>query len=192
MKIGYSVQGSTDRAFLMGLQERWCPDAEVVQGPFRGVTGYSLRREYTKICDEFAFKSVDVMVFLTDADDKEWRQVKKNERSCFPQERLALAIHGVADRNIECWLCADPDYIAQRLGIPAEEVRVADPKGRFESAIGIDRSDRKEGEITDLVKEAPLRSWLRNPSFEDFYEQALKMSQLRGCKIENIRQTGTP
>jgi hypothetical protein len=192
MKIGYSVQGSTDRAFLRGLQQRWCPNAEMVEGLFRGVTRQSLRREYAKICDEFAFKSVDVMVFLTDADDAEWRKVKENERSNFPRERLALAIHGVADRNIECWFCADPEYVAQRLGIPAEELRVADPKGRFESAMGIDRSDRKEVEITSFVKEAPLHSWLGNPSFEDFYEQARDMSQLRGCKIENIRHTGTP
>lgn len=188
MKIGYSVQGSTDRALLYGLAQRWCPRAELVEGHFRGRTRESLRREYAKICDEFVFKAADVMVFLTDADDRNWRDVQRDDREKFPQERLSLAIHGVADRNIECWICANHEYVAERLGIPADELHLADPKGRFETAMGIDRDDRKESAISDLVKDAPLRSWLRNPSFEDFYEQVRDLSQRLGCEIENIRE----
>jgi hypothetical protein len=45
MKIGYSVEGSTDRAVLKGLQRRWCPSAELLEGRFRGTTGQSARRE---------------------------------------------------------------------------------------------------------------------------------------------------
>jgi pantoate kinase len=54
--------------------------------------------------------------------------------------------------------------------------------------MGIDRDDRKEEAISDLVREAPLHSWLRNPSFEDFYNQVRRMSQRLGCQIENIRE----
>ena len=68
MRIGYSVQGTTDRALLEGLRRRWCPHAELLEGPFRGSTRASLRREYHKICQAFVAQSVEVMVFLTDAD----------------------------------------------------------------------------------------------------------------------------
>lgn len=191
MKIGYSVQGSTDRALLHGLQQRWCADAELVEGHFRGSTKESLRREYMKICDEFAFKSVDVMVFLTDADDNVWRDVQRNERAKFPPERLSLAVHGVADRNIECWICTNPEYVASKLGIHADILRINNPKKRFKTAMGINRDDRKEASISDLVKEAPLHSWLRNPSFEDFYEQVRDMRQGFGCQIENLREASS-
>ena len=188
MKIGYSVEGGTDRALLHGLRQRWCTGAELVEGRFRGSTGESLRREYAKICEEFAFKSVDVMVFLTDANDQDWRDVQRKERSKFPSERLPLAVHGVAQRNVECWICANPEYVANKLGIHADALRVANPKGCFESAMGIDRDDRKEEAISDLVKEAPLQSWLRNRSFEDFYKQVRDQSQRLLCQIENIRE----
>lgn len=156
MRIGYSVEGSTDRALLRGLQRRWCPAAEMVEGHFRGSTGESLRRELLKICGEFAFKSVDAMVFLMDANDRQWRDVQKEARDRFPGDRLALAVLGVADRNVECWICLEADYVAGVLGVPAADLRVPDPKGRFESAMGIDRDDRKEAKIEDLVKNAPL------------------------------------
>lgn len=191
MKIGYSVQGSTDRAFLEGLRQRWCPDAQMFEGYFRGMTGESLRREYRDICEEFVIKSVDVMVFLTDANGQGWREVQKNERSKFPPERLARAIHGVADRNMECWICAEPNYVAGKLQIQAQELQTPNPKGIFEAAMDISRNDRKEAEIADLVKGAPLNSWLGNASFEDFYEQVRDISKQLGCEIENVREAGT-
>ena len=36
MKIGYCVQGTTDEAFVRGLVQRWCPEAELAPGKFRG------------------------------------------------------------------------------------------------------------------------------------------------------------
>ena len=117
MRIGYSVEGSTDRALLKGLKERWCPRAELVEGSFRGRTGTSLRRQYQKICDAFSIKRVDIMVFLTDADKRGWHEVQKDDRAKFPPECLDRAIHGVADRNIECWLCAEPGWLGKRLGM---------------------------------------------------------------------------
>lgn len=188
MKIGYSVQGSTDRAFLMGLKQRWCPHAALVEGPFRGSTRVSLRREYQKICEQFVMNGVDIMVFLTDADGADWRDVQRNERASFPLERLHYAIHGVAERNIECWICADPSWIAQELGAQAEDFRVDDPKGIFERMLGIDRDSKQEQQISALVERGPLTAWLAaSRSFEDFYEAARNSSQQLGCKIENLR-----
>lgn len=187
MIIGYSVQGSTDRAFLTGLRLRWCPSADLLEGRFRGSTGASLRREYRKICDEFSARSADLMVFLTDADTGSWREVQAEERSCFPPEFLNRSIHGVTERNIECWICADPEWIGRRVDVPPAVFRVPDPKGAFERALEVDRDDRKEREIAELVCAAPLRNWLVSPSFEDFYEQARDMSQQLGCSVENLR-----
>jgi hypothetical protein len=187
MTIGYAVEGSTDRAFVTGLRERWCPQALLVEGAFRGSTGLSLRREYKKICDEFAIKGVNVMVFLTDGNGADWRDVQKNEREHFPEERRDQAIHGVCDRNIESWICRDRHWISHRLGGEAATFEVEDPKHAFERAIGITRDDRKEAEIAALVAAAPLNNWLSAPSFEDFYEQARDLSQTKTCEIENLR-----
>jgi len=187
MRIGYSVEDSTHRAFLKGLSQRWCPHAELFEGRFRGSTNLSLRREFPKICDEFVARSVDAMVFLRDANDEDWRQAQVNERSAFPAQYLSRAVHGVADRNVECWICADPDWTGRRLGLAPEQFRVQNPKGAFERASGIQRADRKEAEIAELVREAPLHKWLGRPSFEDFYEQLRARSQQLGCTIENLR-----
>jgi hypothetical protein len=54
--------------------------------------------------------------------------------------------------------------------------------------MGIDRDDHKETEIAALVCHAPLRRWLLNPSFEDFYEQTRNKSQVLGCAVENLRE----
>ena len=44
MKIGYCVQGDVDEAIVRGLAERWCPDAELAEGRFRGSSRGSFRR----------------------------------------------------------------------------------------------------------------------------------------------------
>ena len=186
MKIGYSVQGSTDRALLEGLRRRWCPNAQAVEGRFRGSTKLSLRREYRNICDEFLARGVDVMVFLTDADEAPWRDVQRNERSKFPRECLSLAVHGVADRNVESWLCAAPEWLGRRLNAQPSTFRCDDPKAAFEKAIAMDRDDRRENEIAELVKNAPLQEWLTSESFEDFYEQVRSRGQQLGRAVENI------
>ena len=191
MKIGYAVQGSTDRAFLRGLKKRWCPDAAMVEGLFRGSTGLSLRRELAKICDDlFKQKACDVLVFLSDADSANWRDVRLNELQKLPEDIRSLTVYGIADRNVECWLCADQKYVASRTGRRAEEFRVDDPKRVFESGIGITRDEKKEDEIVALIKDATLdvlKRWLDNRSFQDFYDQLRAVSKQRECEIENLR-----
>jgi len=156
MRIGYAVQGSTDRAFLHGLNERWCKDAEMVEGAFRGSTGLSLRRELAKICDElFWQKGCDVIVFLSDADDANWREIQRREVSKLPDSIRPFAVYGMADRNIECWLCADAGYLAERTGREAEDFAVDEPKGVFESAMHI-------GDAPRIVKTVRGSVHLRN------------------------------
>jgi len=61
MSIGYSVEGSTDRAFLEGLRRRWRPDAALIEGSFRGASGISLRRDIPRICQELGYKGARVI-----------------------------------------------------------------------------------------------------------------------------------
>jgi hypothetical protein len=188
MTLGYSVEGSTDRALLKGLQVRWCRDAQLIEGRFRGSSGQSQRREIPNICTDLVSKGVDLIVFLRDSNAEDWREVLKGDKARCRDEHKHLTVFGVCDRNVECWLCADADWLGSKTGKPPSEFRVGDPKRVFEEAMGISSLDRKEREIANLVCDAPLRNWLSNRSFEDFYNQLWQTSKERGCSIENLRE----
>lgn len=186
MSIGYSVEGSTDRAFLEGLKRRWLPNAMLIEGAFRGT---SIRREIPKICRELSHKGANAIVFLTDANLQSWRETKQRESEYVPVEYRHMTVYGVADRNIECWLATDRDYLAQQLAISQNELDVDDPKGILERAMGITSYDRKEEEIATLVLNAPLRNWLKNSaSFDAFYEEARALSKQQNHTIPNERE----
>jgi hypothetical protein len=188
MKIGYCVEGSTDRATLVGLNQRWCPHAELIEGSFRGTSGLSQRREIPKTCIELVAKSAEVIIFLRDANNENWREVlKAYEEDCRPEHKH-LTIFGVCDRNIECWLCADADWIAKETGRQPDEFRATDPKEVFEKAMQITGFDRKEQEIAMLVRRAPLKNWLSNRSFKEFYGRIWDKSKEQGCTIENVQE----
>jgi hypothetical protein len=188
MKIGYCVEGSTDRATLRGLRQRWCPQAELIEGSFRGTSGQSQRREIRNVCIELTTKGAELIVFLRDAntEHRKWRKILKAYEEDCPPKHKHLTIFGVCDRNVECWLCADADWIGKETGHQADEFRVPDPKGPFEEAIGITGFDKKEQEIAALVLRAPLKDWLTNRSFREFYEKLRDKSQEMGCKMENL------
>jgi len=189
MKIGYCVEGSTDRAVLCGLKCRWCPRAVLIEGTLRGTSGLSQRREIPKACVELVAKGAEVIIFLRDADNEDWREVlKADEERCRPEHRH-LTVFGVCDRNIECWLCGDADWIARETGHQASEFRVSDPKGAFAKAMRLTGFDRKEAEISLLVQRAPLKNWLSNRSFDEFYGRVWIKSKEIGCKIENLRES---
>jgi len=188
MKIGYSVEGSTDRAVLEGLRQRWCPQAQLVEGHFRGMTDLSRRREIPKICIELQAKGVDCIIFLTDSNGPEWHAILNAERNRCRPEHEHLTIFGVCLRNVESWLSADPDHIANHFGRPRHEFTVKDPKGVVEAAFGITRDDKREAEIVDYVRNAPLRRYLMNPSFEHFYNSVRQKSLQIGCELENLRE----
>ena len=184
MRIGYCVEGSTDRGLLEGLRQRWCPSAEFVEGKFRGMFR---RREIPKACLELQQKGVDLIIMLRDANNEDWRDVQKGDGECCSPDFAHLAIFGVCDRNVECWLTADPEYASAATGSPAETFRVPDPKGAFESAFQISSLDRKEPRIAEYARNAPLQNWLRNRSFEDFYDQLWRKSKEMNCSLENLR-----
>lgn len=188
MKVGYSVEGSTDRAFLKGLRNRWCPGVELIEGQFRGRSGQSQRREIRKTCTELISKGADLIIFMRDANDENWREVMKEDRNRCESSRCHIAVFAVCDRNIECWLCADRDWIAKRCGRTSAEFAVSDPKGVFESALEISTFDRKEDDIASIVCEAPLNNWLRNRSFEVLYDALWQKSKWFACKIENLKE----
>lgn len=190
MKIGYSVEGSTDRALLQGLKRRWCHAAELIPGQFRGTSGQSQRREIPNTCIELCAKGADVIVFLRDANKEDWREVLKSDQARCRTEHLHLVVFGVCARNIECWLCSDVHWIATQTSRTADHFQTEDPKGVFESALGITRAERKEEEIANLVEQAPLQNWLANESFENFYETLWQKSkQIADCKLENLRES---
>lgn len=188
MRIGFSVEGSTDRAVLTGLQARWCQHVELVEGRFRGRSGLSQWREISKICTELAEKRAQVIIFLRDSNDEDWRHGLQKASNRCDSIHQHLAVFGVCDRNIECWLSAAPSWIAGRYGRAESDFRVRDPKRVVESALGITRFDKKEEEIAALVAAVPLRQWLSNRSFEEFYERLRDRSQQLGCVLENLRE----
>lgn len=50
--------------------------------------------------------------------------------------------------------------------------------------------DKREAEIAELVVRAPLRNWLVNPSFEEFYQALRRKSKDLKCPIENLLDSG--
>jgi len=184
LNVAYIVEGSTDRALLHGLRDRWCPNAELKALGFRGS---KLRhRHYPKVCAEARFKEVDVLVLLTDANGRDWRKVKREELRALPAPCPFNVIVGVCDRNVECWICADATYAAQQLKSDASLFNVPDPKGAFEAASGIDRDAKCEERIAAMVRDAPVRNWIKqSPSFRAFYEDARDIAQQRKCAMPN-------
>ena len=115
MKIGIYVEGAADEAFLRGLKNRWCPNAEFVVGRSRGESKQSLRRELRKNLIGLRDRDrCDLLVCLTDCDihGKGWRDIKKNESAKVPEGCKHLTVYGVADRNIECWMALDREAMA--------------------------------------------------------------------------------
>jgi len=112
MRIGYSVEGSTDKALLKGLKQRWCSHADLIEGRFRGTSGQSQRREIPKTCIELIAKGVDLVVFLRDANNEDWRDVLREDEKRCRSDHEHLAVFAVCDRNVEC--CSVPTGIGLR------------------------------------------------------------------------------
>ena len=184
MRIGFIVQGSTDSAFIEGLKGRWCKHATLESLGYRGS---KLRpRDYSKACKEAWHKGCDVVVILTDSDNEHLNPVYKAEKSHLDAEVEHYVVLGVAVRNIECWICANPEYIAQGYPCDPDDLRVDDPKSAFQTALGITKYEKKEEEIALLVCNYPsLKPMLQKPSFKRFYDEATDFAQRNDCQIPN-------
>ncbi len=191
MKIGYYVQGAADEAFVHGLTERWCPQAEMAPGKFRGSSKESFRRDIENaLWDLRDDKRCDVLVVLTDSDVAPWREVKRREWNRVPADCRHLCVFGVAERNIECWLAIDRDALAQELGCPPQDIPHDDPSGFVDRGFGLRLRDFARQEAKDrlsrFVAQAPVKSWIEGSvSFEDFYRDARALAARIRCEMPN-------
>jgi len=188
MKIAFCVEGSADRALMRGLRNRWCPQAELVEGRFRGQL---LRNQITKECKILIAKGADLIVFLRDANLEAWRDVLRSDEARCPAEYRHRVVFGVCDRNAECWLAAAPDHLAAQVHGNRHDFTVDDPSPAVKAAFGLSGFDKEQQEprVASYVATAPLSQWLGNRSFENFYDQLWQKSKELQCpKMENLRE----
>ena len=189
MKIGYYVQGDADEAVIWGLAQRWCPDAELAQGKFRGTSGDSFRREISESLRALKYEGCDILVVLTDADTNKWQDVKRRESAKIPIEYEHLTLFGVADRNIECWLAIDRSALACELACPVEKIPSDNPSHFVKQGFGLTKRDKKQGakaRVQDYVARASLKAWIAgSDSFQNFYDEARRLAGQNKCSIPN-------
>ena len=191
MKIGYYVQGTTDEAFVHGLANRWCPEADLAPGKFRGSSRISFRREIAKaLWDLRDDKRCDVLVVLTDSDVTPWRAVKQREWERVPEDCQHMCVFGVAERNIECWLAINRNVLAKELNCTPDDIPRDDPSGFVKRKFGLGERDGTredaKGRVVQFVAQAPVKSWIKNSeSFEDFYKEARSLAARTNCDMPN-------
>lgn len=191
MKIGYLVEGSTDRAVVHGLQRQLCPEAELVEGRFRGsIRGAGRRRELPKACVELCAKGVDVIVDLNDANEMPWHERRDQERSWAPLEHRHLLVIGAPAPNVEAWLIADPARFQQETRIQCRP-RPDDPKPLVETAFGVTGIEKQEDRIAEFVAGSDLRTWAgADSSFAGFLDECRGAAQRLGCRLRGTAQEG--
>lgn len=197
MKIGISVEDFGHEGFLKGLRERWCPEAQMIKGRTRGRSGISVRRDTPKVCQELRANDADIVVLLTDADDKNWREVLARQKESIPSQFSHCVICGVAARNVECWLVLDQSHATNTIGLAESDLDVEDPKPVVHRALGITGRDRKREEkvekIAEIVRTMPLRSALTRGddsarSLKALYEDVRDCAQQHGCSVPDELQ----
>lgn len=191
MRIGYYVQGTTDEAFVRGLAQRWCPDADVAAGKFRGSSKESFRREIAKaLWDLRDDKRCDVLVVLTDSNLNPWREVKRREWNRVPVDCRHICVFGVAERNIECWLAINRHALAKELSCNPADIPNHDPSGFVKRRFGLGERDLARGDaktrVSRFVTHAPVKSWIEgSESFESFYKDARSLAARTNCDVPN-------
>jgi hypothetical protein len=189
MKIAFCVEGSADRAILQGLRDRWCPHAELIEGPFRGQLHRSQIAKECRILTEI--KGAEMVVFLRDANKENWRDVLHADEAKCPAEYRNRVVFGVCERNAEWWLAAAPDHFAAKVGCSRQDLLEDDPSSAVKKAFGMTGFDKEQHEprVATYVATAPLNQWLKNKSFENFYEQLWQKSKELNCpNMENLRE----
>ena len=183
-----------DEAFIWGLAARWCPDAELAPGKFRGQSRESFRREIHKaLIDLKDSGRCDILIVLTDADMNRWRDVKGREFSKVPTNCQDLTAFGVADRNIECWLALDRTALAREFVCRENEIPRDDPSGFVKRRFGIGQRDTEREQAKERVRQfvasSRLKQWIeRSDSFSDFYTQIWSLSKRQNCDMPNERE----
>lgn len=182
MKIGYLVEGSTDSAVLAGLKDQLCPDAELIEGSFRGSLG-PRRRELPKALHELALKDADVIVSLNDANELTWTQRCQQEREWAPAEHSHRLVCGAPEPNVESWLVADADAFMRRTSLACRP-RPKDAKPLVEEGLQITGYQKRTEDIAAFVAQADLQVWESNDnSFRGFIRECREMAHRRGCQL---------
>ena len=194
MRIGFLGEDSAHEAVIIGLAQRWCPQAEVVGGKdyYRG-HGKRRRRQLRDAVPELLdVEKCDCVVLLVDSDNDTWSEAVKGERGFLLPEYHHAAAIGAPERNIECWLSLDPPDLAAYTGWSEADIRSArkgDPKGvvgaAFQQASEADPVGGVYAVMTVFVAKAPLAYWLEDNSFRAFYERCQEIAQTFGCALPN-------
>ncbi|MBE0540668.1 MAG: hypothetical protein IH623_04705 [Verrucomicrobia bacterium] len=157
-----------------------------MEGRFRGQLP---RSQIPKECKILTQKGADLIIFLRDSNLENWRDVLRADEAKCPTEFRHRVIFGVCDRNAECWLAKAPDHLSAKKGCSRAELNTDDPSPVVKKAFGLVGFDKEQQEpvLAAYVRSAPLKQWLQNKSFENFYEQLWHQSQQKGCTLENLR-----
>ncbi len=186
MTIGYVIEDNVHEAVLKGLQSRtpgWCPGAPSIRGHFRGTGRGAVMRDARKVCIELNAKGAQVIIILVDSDVDAKSDIKRQLMEKVSDFHHMIVV-GIAERNIECWLNADVDYLSNELGVTRKVLEVEDPKPVVHAAIS--GSVDKQARFVQLVTKAPLKSWIKNSaSFKQFYNDARDLSQRMNCSFPN-------
>ena len=189
MRIGVLGEDNMHEAVLRGLQQAWCPHADIQPGVHRGKTGLSRKRELKAAFIELMMRlGCDCVVILLDADEDPWHVKRDNERSKLPADYRELTAIGAPERNIECWLSADPDDLASQTGCDAGEIRRVqsdDPKGVVGAAFKR-KADQSGRPLYDLVEgfvhHAPRANWLSaQRCYKAFHNECRELATKLNC-----------
>lgn len=191
MKIGYTCEGKIDRCVIESLAREWCPEADIVSVRRRG---RRLNKKNTKNdCIALQHKeSPDIIILYTDSDmpiqRDSHRDVLRKIKSWIPDEFKHKVIGAVGHRNVECWLVADRDFASSRLHVSADELK-DNPKHIIESYFSQWQKQEKENAINDYVRDANQSNWLKDASFEAFYDECKRFSNEFKCtSFPNLRE----
>ncbi len=193
-------QGPNDLGFLTGLRQLLGCDAELVNRLSDGSEA-RLRDHVTRRKQDAKYiwdhrGDVDLIVRLTDGDTDSPQDTIRKELDRWPSEAGPLLVCGVCDRDVEHWMCLDPDYAAEKLGFDKNQL-----PGRREERSGFikNRIKKRCGSqdymafVADFVNNAPpatVRRWLANPAFSRFYDRCRDAAQEHTCPVENLRESG--
>ncbi len=189
-------QGENDIGFLEGLRDRLGCEAESVTyllglPRLRQRGHFTLKRDAARISE--GHPSADLIVRLTDGDADRPQDAYREELRRWPASVQSKLVCGVCDRDIEHWMCLDPDYAARRLcyslgQLPKErKERTGFLKGRIDEMRG---SQSRKDYVARFVREAPKETvlrWLANPAFRHFYDQCRDKAQQHDCVVANLR-----
>lgn len=190
-------QGPNDRGFVEGLKHRLGCEAalrDYAQDPNLRIRGQSMRRgEWRILQDSLRSVHVDLIVRLTDADEGRPQTVENEERSRCPDALRGILVIGVCDRCVESWMTLDMNYASNALGLPVDGFP-NDPISRAQFVKGhIRRSAADEDYhafVSGFVRDAPpdaFTSWLRDRSFQRFYDACRAAAARADCPIRDER-----